>query len=102
MASQEARVEFPAAPGDEPILYANVARVWHTPFEFTLDFGVVGASQESADGLVVPVTRVTSVKIPTSVIFTLARAIAENVDAFESNYGPIGGTGGPSAQTGTA
>jgi Protein of unknown function (DUF3467) len=96
--AQEARIEFPPAPGDEPILYANVARVWHTPFEFTLDFGVAGAPQDGEDGLVVPVSRVTSVKIPTSVIFTLARAIAENVDAFENTYGPIGGTGGPSSQ----
>ncbi|MEO5899400.1 MAG: DUF3467 domain-containing protein [Ilumatobacteraceae bacterium] len=100
MAAQEARVEFPPATADEPILYANVARVWHTPFEFTLDFGVVGPSHDSTEGLVVPVTRVTSVKIPTSVIFTLARAIAENVDAFENTYGPIGGAGGPSARSG--
>ncbi|MCU1503204.1 MAG: hypothetical protein JWM12_2558 [Ilumatobacteraceae bacterium] len=91
-------MEFPPASSDEPILYANVARVWHTPFEFTLDFGVAGAPQDATDGLVVPVARVTSVKIPTSVIFTLARAIAENVDAFENTYGPIGGTGGPSFQ----
>lgn len=90
MATSEVRVEFPEPSGSEPILYANVARVWHTPFEFTLDFGVAGQAVKNDDGEhVVGVARVTSVKIPVSVIFSLARAIAENVDRYEKVYGPI-------------
>jgi hypothetical protein len=39
--------------------------------------------------LVVPTPVVARVKVPTSVIFEIARAIAENVDRYEASYGPI-------------
>ena len=51
-------------------VYANVAAIWHGPYEFTLDFGVAGMPEHDANG-------------------EIARAIAENVDRYEASYGPI-------------
>jgi hypothetical protein len=46
--------------------------------------------EHDANGeLVVPTPVVARVKVPTSVIFEIARAIAENVDRYEASYGPI-------------
>lgn len=71
-------------------VYANVAAIWHGPYEFTLDFGVAGMPEHDENGdLIVPTPVVARVKVPTSVIFEIARAIAENVDRYEASYGPI-------------
>jgi hypothetical protein len=88
----EVRIEF-EPPSEVAGQYANIVRVWHTPFEFTLDFGVAGEARATEDGYVVSVPTVARVKIPTSVIFELARAIADNVARYESNYGAIAPSG---------
>lgn len=68
-------------------VYANAASVWHTPFEFTLDFLCLGMPDESSDRARAEV--VARVKIPTNVIFQVATAIAEHVDTYEKRFGPI-------------
>jgi len=68
--------------------YADAAMVWHNQHGFTIDFisqwspGVndTGATQAEV---------VARVRVPPSVIFQLARAIAENVDNYERQYGSI-------------
>lgn len=71
-------------------VYANVVGVWHGPFDFTLDFGVAGMTQRDEDGTsYVPAPVVARVKVPPQVIFRIAQAIAENVDRYERNFGPI-------------
>ncbi len=68
-------------------VYANAASVWHTPYEFTLDFLVltpVGPGEQPPAADVVA-----RVKIPTQVIFQVAQAIAENVDNYEKLFGPL-------------
>lgn len=70
--------------------YANLLAVWHTAHEFTLDFGVGGRDVVDIDGesmLAVPV--VARIKIPTNVIFDIAKAIAENVSNYEEKFGSI-------------
>ena len=74
--------------------YANMALVWHTPFEFTIDFAVLQSSNTDSDGqTVVPARVVSRVKFPPSQIFQLLQAINANMTIYEQNYGPIAGPG---------
>jgi hypothetical protein len=83
---QQAQVRMEIPDDMKAGVYAN----WHGPYEFTLDFGVAGMPEHDQNGeLVVPTPVVARVKVPTSVIFEIARAIAENVDRYEASYGPI-------------
>ena len=69
-------------------VYADAAMVWHNQHSFTLDFlaqWTPGLS-ESGGAQVEVVSRV---RVPTGVIFQLARAIAENVDNYERQFGPL-------------
>ena len=71
--------------------YANMANVWHTQHEFTIDFGVMEqATVEGTDGqvhLTVPVRTTTRVRLPISLVFPLARALSDNITQFESVTG---------------
>ena len=77
--------------------YSDIVSVWHNPYGFTLDFAVLDQAREDGDGnVVVPAHVNARMKIPASVIFQIARAIAENVDTYENTFGPITqGPGGP-------
>ena len=87
---QQAQVRMEISDKKKAGVYANVAAIWHGPYEFTLDFGVAGMPEHDESGeLFVPTPVVARVKVPTSVIFEIARAIAENVDRYEKAYGPI-------------
>lgn len=92
MADQpEQQLQFTFEPGDhETGVYANIVSVWHTPWDFTLDFALAGnITRNEGDTTTVRAPIVARVKLPTSVIFQLARAIADNVDIYERQYGPI-------------
>jgi hypothetical protein len=69
--------------------YANLLAVWHTAHEFTLDFAVSGLPREVEQGRQIPAPVVARVKVPPSVIFSIARAIADNVDRYEKQFGAI-------------
>jgi hypothetical protein len=71
-------------------VYANMAGVWHTPYEFTLDFAVLQPPSADAEGNpVVPARVVARVKFPPSQIFQLLQAINSNMTMYEQQYGPI-------------
>ena len=72
-------------------VYANLLAVWHTAHEFTLDFAVSGMPQAAGEGLPAQIHApvVARVKVPPSVIFSIARAIADNVDKYEQQFGSI-------------
>ncbi len=72
-------------------VYSNVVAVWHTPYEFTLDFAVMLPAQQAApgDGSVTPCRVVSRVKIPPDVVFQLMRALSLNERLYEENIGPI-------------
>jgi hypothetical protein len=70
--------------------YANIANVWHSPFEFTIDFGVMQPSQQREDGTMVSEAYVTSrVRLPIAVVYPLLRALSDNIAVFEREYGPV-------------
>lgn len=74
--------------------YANFLAVWHTVHEFTLDFAATQPPQRSDledenSPVVVPCQVVSRVRIPTSVIFDVLRALNENMTRYESSFGEI-------------
>ena len=71
-------------------VYANMAAVWHTPYEFTLDFAVLQPPMADDEGnQVVPARVVARVKFPPSQIFQLLQAINGNMTAYEEQFGAI-------------
>jgi uncharacterized protein DUF3467 len=75
-------------------VYANFLSVWHTAYEFTLDFGVTQPPRvEHPDDPTEPVQvdcRVVSrVKIPVTVLFDVLRALNENMTRYEQVFGEI-------------
>ena len=91
---QQAAIELQVPDELQTGVYANFVTVWHTPYEFTLDFSVMLPAEvkERPDGSVGPVVpaRVAArVKLPTTQLFALIRALNENMTIYESNVGPI-------------
>ena len=90
MAEQQKSINFKIPEEVIAGVYANQVTVWHTPHEFTMDFSVMptipfsNESEETTQALVVA-----RVRVPTSVIFQIARAISENVSNYEKQFGPI-------------
>lgn len=85
------RVDVPAE--EKGGSYANFLVVWHTGHEFTFDFAATQPpEQDESDSdapPVVPVHVVARVKIPVSVIFSVLRAINENMTRYEKKFGEI-------------
>ncbi len=84
----------------EPGVYANFLSVWHTAYEFTLDFGVTQPPQvehpEDPDEPVRVECRVVArVKIPVTVLFDVLRALNENMTRYEQVFGEIKRPEGP-------
>ena|SRR5436190_7000263 len=71
-------------------VYSNMALVWHTAYEFTLDFAAI----EPSDSNRVPCRVVARVRIPPTVIFDLMRALNENMSIYEQKFGEIKRFGG--------
>jgi hypothetical protein len=74
--------------------YSNIVAVWHTPFEFTLDFAVMQPGEMAQDDEgnqypVVPARVVARVKIPPSLVFQLMQALSTNERIYEERIGPI-------------
>jgi hypothetical protein len=83
------RVEVPD--GEVNGRYANFLTVWHTPHEFTLDFGVIQPAEvDDDDGTtVVPCPVVARLKIAPSLVFDVLRALNDNMTRYESKFGEI-------------
>jgi hypothetical protein len=86
----ELKIDVP--PELEGGTYANVLNVWHTAYEFTLDFGVmqqVGEPEDTEAALQVPVRVVSRVRIPVTLLFQVLKALNTNMTGYESTFGPI-------------
>lgn len=75
-------------------VYSNIVAVWHTPYEFTLDFAVLQPAQivTDEDGNkkpVIPARVVSRVKIPPAAVFELMQALSKNERMYEERIGPI-------------
>jgi hypothetical protein len=86
----ELKIDVP--PELEGGTYANVLNVWHTAYEFTLDFGVmqqVGEPDDADAALQVPVRVVSRVRIPVTLLFEVLKALNTNMTGYESTFGSI-------------
>jgi hypothetical protein len=86
----ELKIDVP--PELEGGTYANVLNVWHTAYEFTLDFGVmqqVGEPEDPDAALQVPVRVVSRVRIPVALLFEVLKALNTNMSGYEATFGPI-------------
>ena len=86
----ELKIDVP--PELEGGTYANVLNVWHTAYEFTLDFGVMQQVDEPEDSdaaLQVPVRVVSRVRIPVALLFEVLKALNTNMSGYEATFGPI-------------
>jgi hypothetical protein len=93
----ELKIDVP--PELEGGTYANVLNVWHTAYEFTLDFGVmqqVGEPEDPDAALQVPVRVVSRVRIPVTLLFEVLKALNTNMTGYESTFGPIRAPQAPS------
>ena len=79
-------------PEHEAGLYANFLGVWHSPYEFTLDFCVTQPPQPSEEDparMIMPCRVVSRIKIPVTLIFDVVRALNENMTRYEETFGEI-------------
>jgi hypothetical protein len=88
--ANEVRIELRVSDGDETGVYANLLSVWHSQHEFTLDFAATMPAEPRGDGDIVQPARVVArVKLPPTVVFSVLRALNENLTAYEAAYGPV-------------
>ena len=66
-------------------VYSNMVLVWHTAYEFTLDFSAIEPTESNR----VPCRVVSRVRIPPTVIFDLMRALNDNMAKYEATFGEI-------------
>jgi hypothetical protein len=70
--------------------YANTLAVWHTAYEFTLDFAAMQPPVQDEDGTTtVPCLVTARVKIPVTVMFDVLRALNQNMTQYEGVFGEI-------------
>ena len=90
--AQQPEFQVVVPPGEEAGLYSNFLGVWHSPYEFTLDFCVTQPPQPSEadpERTVMPCLVVSRVKIPVTLIFDVVRALNENMTRYEETFGEI-------------
>jgi len=86
--------EMRVPPELEAGTYSNFLAVWHSPYEFTLDFAVTQPSEPADAGdpnspIKVSCRVVARVKIPPTLIFSVLRALNENMTNYERKFGDI-------------
>jgi hypothetical protein len=87
-------LEFELPPELEGDVYANVLSAWHSPHEFTLDFGVTHRleSPDRAD-FESELTRagrvVGRIRIPLTLMFDFIREMNGSLTHYEQRYGEI-------------
>jgi Protein of unknown function (DUF3467) len=75
-------------------LYANNVNVWHSPYEFTLDFAVTEPPEaedpeDPTSPLTVPNSVVARIRIPVGLVFDVIRAINASMSSYEGLWGEI-------------
>lgn len=91
MSQPEPSTEFElrVPPDLEAGVYSNFLGVWHTAYEFTLDFAVTEPAQSVEGGIKVPCRVVSRVKVPVTLIFEVLKALNANMTQYEETYGVI-------------
>ena len=73
--------------------YANYLTVWHSPYEFTLDFAATQIPATDPDDPELPVEircrTVARVRIPVTLLFDVIRALNNEMTSYEQQFGEI-------------
>ena len=90
----ETRFAISVPPDLEAGVYANFLSIWHTAYEFTLDFGSTqparhGDPDDPDAPIVVPSRVVARIKIPPTLIFDILQVVNDNMTRYESVFGEI-------------
>ena len=93
-ADDSLRLEFYIPADQEPGVYAHAAVVWHTRYDFTIDFAATQLPRPSnpddpESPLVIPARVVARVRIPPTQAFDLIRAISGTMERYEAAWGEI-------------
>jgi hypothetical protein len=89
---QRQEIQMVVPPDKEAGVYANFLGVWHSGYEFTLDFATTQParpSEEDPERTVMPCLVVSRIKIPVTLIFDVVRALNENMTRYEETFGEI-------------
>jgi len=87
-------VQFYVPEDQEAGTYANTVAVWHTGYDFVIDFATFQLIQpvdpENPEaGAVVPARVVSRVRIPAGLVFDLIRTINARMESYEAEWGEI-------------
>ena len=68
--------------------------VWHSPYEFTLDFCATqppqpADSDDEPGGTIIPCRAVARVRIPVTLAFDVIRVLNDNMTRYEERFGEI-------------
>jgi hypothetical protein len=85
---------FSVPPEQEAGAYANAFTIWHTPYDFTIDFAATQYPEPSdpddAESRPVADARVVArVRIPPTLAFDLIQMINRRMATYEANWGEI-------------
>jgi hypothetical protein len=88
------RIELRIGEDMEGGVYANMLGVWHSAFEFTLDFAATlpvqpGEDERGNATVDVPARVVARVKLPPAAMFAVIRTLNENMTNYEAAFGGI-------------
>ena len=91
----EVEYRFYVPPEQEGGVYANTLGVWHTAYEFTLDFAAMQPVQPPDPGEehaspIVPCRVVSRVRIPVTLLFDVMRALNDNLSGLWWGVGVLG------------
>lgn len=75
-------------------VYAESVAVWHTPYDFVIDFASIQLAQPSdpndpSSPLEVPARVVSRVRIPAGLVFDVIRTINARMEQYEAEWGEI-------------
>ncbi len=71
-------------------VYANFLNVWHSPYEFTLDFAATLEPEAAGEGgITIPCRLAARVKVPITIIFELIQELNDEMTNYERLFGEI-------------
>lgn len=90
MAAEQPALDLEVPPELVPGVYANLLGVWHSAYEFMLDFGVFQPPSQRSEAAHIGAFRVTSrIRLPVTLVFDVLRTINDAMSDYEARFGPI-------------
>ena len=91
---RELNFDFEISPETRKGVYANMLRIWYSPYEFGLDWALREAVEaedpdDATSPLRLPVSVVARVLVPTGLIFDVLRGLNEAMTSYEGIFGEI-------------